>query len=538
MKIINTESSMPMKNIKPILLLVFCLTLLLAAGCGTQETKYNPDSTVSITLSSEPSTLDPAMTYGLHESNVELMLFEGLTRLDENSVAQPALAESWDISADMLTYTFHLRPGIQWSDGTPITAQDFVYSWLRSLDPQTGCGNAYMLFDLLNAEAYNSEEADASQVGVKALDDSTLQVTLREPAAYFLSLTAFHVFYPVPRQVVSEASDTWASNHNTIVGCGPFKIVKWAHASEIILEKNEKYWNSSAVISDCIKMPISESKSTRLTMLESHLTDLILDPPSADQNRLAEMGLYQIVPMLGTTYYIFNVSKPPFDNIEVRKAFSMAVTREALVSQVVRNGKQPAVTFIPPGMKSGGRDFAQDAGCLVTEDPVQAKKVLDESGYKGEPVTILYNTSEQNKAISEAIQAMWKDSLGVEAELTNQETKVFYDTREHGYYQVAIANWVADFDDPTNFLDVFTDKTNDAQYHNPAYNRLMKLAHKEINPARRLDYLHQAEKMLFDDCVMIPLFYTNQIVVANPKLKGYFCSPMGTIDLIKAYKEK
>ncbi|ORT99170.1 Oligopeptide ABC transporter, periplasmic oligopeptide-binding protein OppA [Anaerovibrio sp. JC8] len=174
----------------------------------------------------------------------------------------------------------------------------------------------------------------------------------------------------------------------------------------------------------------------------------------------------------------------------------------------------------------------------MVEDPIQARKVLDASGYKGEAVTILYNTNEQNKAIAESIQTMWSNALGVNVDLTNQETKVFYDTREKGEYQVACANWIADFADPVNFLDVFTTKDNDAQYHKPEYNALVAAAHKEVDPLKRWAILHEAEKMLFDDYVIIPLYYTTQVLVVNPKFKGYFCSPMGTIDLIKAYKEK
>ncbi len=525
-----------MKKITSITILLLCLTWFIT-GCDN-EPKYNPDTTISMALSSEPSSLDPAMTYGLSESTVELAIFEGLTRLDEHNIPQPALAERWEITPDGLTYTFHLRQNIKWTDGTPITAHDFVYSWCRALNPDTGCGNSYMLFNILNAEEYNSGEATEAEVGLKALDDQTLQVTLKEPAAYFLNLTAFHAFYPVPKHIVDNAPDTWASNSNTIVGCGPFKIIKWAHASEIILERNETYWNSEIVKSDHIKMPISESRSTRLTMLESHLTDLIIDPPAADEERLTQKGLYKTTPMLGTSYYVFNVTKPPFDKVEVRKAFAMSIARQDLIDKVIKNGKKPAYTFVPPGITVDNKDFISESGHLIEEDVQQAQKLLKSSGYNGEPITILYNTSEVNKAISEAIQAMWKTNLGVEVELTNQETKVFYDSREHGQYQVAIANWVADFADPLNFLDVFSDKTNDAQYHNPAYNQLMALAHKEINPHKRLEYLHQAEKMLFDDCVIIPLYYTNQVLVVNPAFKDYICSPMGTIDLIKAYKEK
>lgn len=523
---------------KRTLLMFFALLMCLGiiSGCGSNN--GSSDKTISMALSNEPSSLDPAMTYGLTEGTVQLQLFEGLTRLDEKGVVQPALAEKWEISPDGQTYTFHLRQGIKWSDGTPITAKDFVYSWLRVLDPALGSGNAYMLFNIAGAEDYNSEKGSVEKVGVKALDDNTLEVKLTEPAEYFLDLTAFHAFYPVPKHIVEGKSDTWASNYDTIVGCGPFKITKWDHSSEIVLEKNENYWNPDVVASNTIKMPISESKSTRLTMLESKNTDMVLDPPPADEDRLKAQGLYKVEPQLGTTYYVFNVTKAPFDKLEVRKAFAMAVTRQDLIDKVIRNGKTAANTFVPIGIVHDGKDFAKEGGSLIVEDGAQAKKLLDASGYKGEPVTILYNTNEVNKAIAESIQAMWKNTLNVNVELMNQETKVFYASRENGEYQVATANWIADFADPVNFLDVFTAKDNDAQYHNEEYNAIMKAAHKEVDPARRLVLLHQAEKKLFDDCVIIPLYYTSQVIAVDPNFQGYFFTPMGIPDLIKAYKTK
>ncbi|MDO4204477.1 MAG: peptide ABC transporter substrate-binding protein [Selenomonadaceae bacterium] len=512
--------------------------LLLIAGCGGSRYSSAPKDTVSMVLSSEPSTLDPAMTYGLAESNVQVELFEGLTRLDEKGVPQPALAERWDISPDGRTYTFHLRPGICWSDGTPITADDFVYSWQRVLDPKVGCGNAYMLYPILNAEEYNTEEAKTESLGLKALDPTTLQVVLKNPTAYFLDLTAFHVFYPIPKHIAAKASDTWASNYETIVGCGPYTITRWVHSSEIVLMKNEKYWNKDNVRSSCIIMPISETKSTRLTIVESGQADLMLDPPSADEDRLKEKGLYRVEPILGTTYYVFNVTKPPFDNPLVRKAFALAVSREDMVKTIIRNGRSAAYGLVPPGMMTAGRDFRQEGGQLMKDNAVLAKEFLAKSGYKDEPVAILYNTNEMNKAVAESIQDMWKDVLGVNAALTNQETKVFYDTRENGDYQVATTNWVADFADPANFLEVFSDKTNDAQYHDPEYEAIIAAAQQEIDPAKRLAILHKAEKKLFDDCVIIPLFHSSQPMVVHPAFKGFFCSPMGIIDLTHAYREE
>lgn len=525
------------KTLNIISIIALFISLLITSACSNERYSSAPKDTISMVLSAEPSSLDPAMTYGIAESNIEVEIFEGLTRLDANNTAQPALAESWDISPDGLTYTFHLRQGICWSDGTPITAEDFVYSWQRALAPATGCGNAYMLYPIAGAEEYNNDEAGPEALGLKAIDSRTLQVVLKNPAAYFIDLTAFHVFYPVPRHVTENAPDTWASNYETIIGCGPYRITRWVHSSEIVLEKNELYWNKDNVRSSTIIVPISESPSTRLTIVESGQADIMLDPPPADEDRLKKKGIYRIEPMLGTTYYVFNVTKPPFDDANVRRAFSLAAARENLVNNVLKTGKVPAYAFVPPGIIYEGKDFRSEGGNLIEENPDKAKEILASSSYNGEPVTILYNTSEMNKAISESLQAMWKNSLGANVELANQEKKVFFATRENGEYQVAIANWVADFADPINFLEVFSDTSNDAQYHDDTYNSLIEAINQEADPHKRLKIMHEAEKKLFNDCVIIPFFFISQPIVINPGFKGYFFSPMGVIDLTQAYRE-
>ena len=212
-------------------------------------------------------------------------------------------------------------------------------------------------------------------------------------------------------------------------------------------------------------------------------------PPTADEDRLRDKGLYRVEPILGTTYYLFNVTKPPFDNPMVRKAFALAVTREDMVKTIIRNGRSPAYALVPSGIVNGGKDFRQEGGKLMTDNATLAKELLNKSGYHGEPVAILYNTNELNKAVAESIQAMWKNVLGVKAELINQETKVFYDTRENGDYQVATTNWIADFADPATFLEAFSDKTNDAQYHVPEYDAIIAAAQQETDPVKRMQEL-------------------------------------------------
>lgn len=515
-----------------------CLLMLVLSGCGTEK-----NDTVSYALEAEPASLDPAMTTGLAEANVQAELFEGLTRLDRDNQPQPALAERWDISPDGKTYTFHLRPGITWSDGTPITAHDFVYSWMRVIDPAVASPNAYMMFIIDGAEAFSKKQGSAEDVGIKAPDDRTLQVRLKNPTAYFLNLTSFHCYYPVPEALVRANPDTWAANAGGFVGCGPFTLEKWIHSSEITVKKNPAYWDAGHVRSDYLDFPISESQSTRLTLVESGQANMMVEPPPAEQQRLESLGLYQVAPYLGTYYYVFNTQKAPFDDVRVRKAFALAMEREGLVKHIVRGRKEAAYAWVPPGMKNPatGQDFRKEGGNLQEENAEQAQQLLKEAGYdeSHQPeVTILFNTNEMHKAVAEAVQAMWKKNLGVQVELTNQEAKVYLASRTQGNYQVARASWVADYADPMTFLDVFADEDNDAQYHNEAYLDRVRKAKEEKDPGLRMQYMHQAEQILFDDCVLIPIYYTTQPFVVQPYVKGYHWSPLGLIDLKEAYIEK
>jgi len=528
-----------MKCLHTLLCLVSVLLLLLCAGCSA-VTKLD---SVSFVLEAEPASLDPAKTTALAESIPELHLFEGLTRLDRDNVPQPALAERWDISPDGKTYVFHLRPGIRWSDGTPITAADFEYSWKRVADSATASENAYMMFPIVNAEAFSKGEAAADDMGVTAVDDRTLRVTLKNPTAYFLNLTAFHCYYPVPRRLVEEKPDTWAADAEGMIGCGPFVIKKWIHSSEITFEKNPQYWDADHVRMSHMEFPISDSQSTRLTLVESHQANMMVEPPPADQTRLEQMGLYKTAPFLGIYYYVFNVTKPPFDDKLVRKAFALSIQRQSLVQHIVRGEKQAAYAWVSPGMTdpATGRDFREEGGNLMTEDSVQAKEALQQAGYnEAHPlpsVTLLFNTSEMNKAIAESMQAMWKENLGVDVSLMNQETKVFMATRSKGDFQVARASWIGDYADPMTFIDVFFDEENDAQYHNKAYNAYVTAAKTTVDDKVRMEAMHKAEQILFDDYVIIPVYFTTQPYVVQPYVKGYAWSTLGTVDFKEAYVE-
>lgn len=526
---------------RTLLVLLFIAAMTLTAGCGKSAEN---GQVFRYALEAEPATLDPAKSTAIPESLVELQIFEGLTRLDAQDQPAPGAAESWDISADGLTYVFHLRPNAKWSNGSPVTAQEFEFAWKRALSPEFASENAYMLFPVKNARAYNEQKVPADQVGVRAIDAHTLEVRLEQPTAYFLSLTAFHVFYPVHQAIVAANPDTWAADSTTLIGNGPFKIAGWLHSSKIEFSKNEHYWDAAAVKLTAMNWPISDSQTTRLALMENRQVDMIVEPPVAEHDRLSQTGLLKISPYLGIYYYVFNTQQAPFDNLKVRQAFALALSREPLVKNVVKGGKQPAYAWVAPGLvnPASGRDFREEGGDYAAEDAALARRLLAEAGYPGgqglPPVTILYNTGELHKSIAEAVQEMWKQNLGIAVAVTNQESKVFLESRSGGRFQLARASWTGDYADPMTFLAVFSDKNNDANYHNPAYNRLIAQAQSAIDQQVRMPAMHQAEKLLFDDAVIIPIYYTTQPFLAQPYVKGYFWSVLGLADFKTAYIEK
>lgn len=516
--------------------LIVCLTAFMA-GCGSNDAK---DDTVRLALSGEPASLDPGKTTAIDDSNVELQIFEGLTRMGLDQKLKPGVAESWEISPDGLVYTFHLRHDAKWSDGEPVTAKDFVYAWKRVLDPKTASQNAYLLYPIKNAEEFYEGKVGMDAVGIKALDDYTFQVTLKAPTAYFLAMTAKNVYYPVPKHVVEKEPEKWASEAN-VVGNGPFMVSGWVHSNKIEFKKNDNYWDKDKVKLTYMVWPISESQVTRLNMVESGEANIALEPPISETDRLKKEGIYHVAPYLGTYYYEFNVSVKPFDNVKVRKALSMAIDREALVKNVIKGDKTPAYAFVPPGLEDPvtGKDFREEGGKYVEYNPEKAKQLLAEAGYpdgNGFPqVTLLYNTNEMHKAVAEAIQAMWKQNLNIDIQLVNQETKVYFDTRNSSDFMICKANWIGDYLDPLTFVDVYTDPNNESKYKNQELNNLVRTAQNTDNQQVRMDALHKAEKIFMNDAVIIPIYYVTQPYVAKPYVKNYTWGLLGDVDFKEAY---
>lgn len=470
-------------------------------------------------ICTEPETLDPAKATGVPEGTIALQLFDGLTRYDEKQEIKPAVAESWQISSDGLIYTFKLRDA-KWSSGESIKAQDFVFSWLRVLAPETASEYAYQLFYVQGAEDYNSGSGKKEDVAIKALDDRTLQVTLEKPAPQFLGLTALYTLYPVHEKSVL-AADDWFTDPAGYISNGPFKMVSWDHNQKIVLEKNPNYWDAANVKLNRLEIYLIDSVDTGFNMFKTGQLDFQDEVPVQEIAAMKGDKELQIAPDTSLYFYRFNVTRRPFDDVRVRKALAMAIDRQELVDHVLMAGEKPAFAFVPFGFNDAdGKDFRQNTGNLFDENLAEAQKLLAEAGYpegRGFPgATILFNTNENHRIIAEAIQQMWKKNLGIEVALQNTEWQVYLARERNGDFDMARAGWSPDYLDPMSFIDLFvTDGGNNyTGWGNAAYDALVDEANSTSYQKDRMEAMRQAEKILMDEMPIMPIyFYTNASLI-------------------------
>lgn len=471
----------------------------------------------------EPETLDPALLTGALEGRIVAALFEGLTQYHPKDLSPtPGIATHWDISEDGLTYTFHLRKSC-WNNGEPLTAHDFVYSWRRALEPETAADYAYQLYYIKNARQFNEGTlTDFSQVGVRALDNYTLEVRLERPTAFFLDLTSFPTLMPVNRRCVERYGDGWTRPEN-MVSNGPFRLVEWRINNRIRMEKNPLYWDAQRVRLSSIDALTIESINTGFNVYETGGADYLFGLPLPLVEVLREREDCHTDVYLATYFLRFNVTTPPLDDVRVRKALAMAVNKEAIVKYVTRGGEMPATTLVPPGMP----DYQPPEG--LPFDPEEARRLLAEAGYPGGQgfpnIEYLFNTSEANKDIAEVIQQMWKEYLGIDITLVNQEWKVFLSTVKNLDYQIARGNWIGDYVDPNTFLDMFVTNggNNRTGWGDPRYDHLIGAAAEERDRKKRMEIFQEAERILVEEEIpILPIYYHVSFNIYRPYVMGVY----------------
>lgn len=538
-----------MKRLSILAILLLCVVLLFT-GCNgaTRENgeAVPGDEMVLIhNVGTELETMDPHLATGVPEMTTMLQIYEGLTRLNNDSMPDLAAAESYEVSEDDLVYTFYLRDGFVWANGEALTASDFELSWKRALDPELAADYAYMLYYIKGAEAYNVGEGSADDVMVEALDEKTLQVTLEAPTPFFLSLVAFATYYPLYQPAIEADPDGWHLSADTIVGNGPFKYDSWG-PGQMEFVPNEYYWDASAVILDRLIFTMVENESTELTMFETGEIDVTHTVPGPEIPRLQQTGELHIFPYFGTYYFIFQVEKSPLDDVRVRKALTLAIDREALVTNVTQGGQLPAYAFVPSGIpEHDGSDFREKGGDFFAMDVEAAQQLLADAGYPGGAgfphVEILYNTSEMHKMISEAIQEMWKQNLGIEnVTLTNQEWGVYLTSRDEGDFMIARAGWIGDYLDPFTFLDMWVTGggNNNSQWGNAEYDQLINDVRMVDDEIVRMEMMHRLEDILMDEMPIMPIYYYTLPMMVKDYVKGYSKAAVGGLDFKSAYIEK
>jgi oligopeptide transport system substrate-binding protein len=520
------------------------LSLLIAAGlpaCSQGESNVesgNRDGILHFGNGAEPQSLDPHVISGSPEVTISRTLFEGLVTTNPHSLEiEPGVAQRWEFSDDRRVITFFLNPRARWSNGDPVTAQDFVWSFQRALTPALGNQLAYTLFPIVNAQEYASGTiTDPDAIGIKALDEHTFELTMNNPTPYFLSLLAGYTAFPVHRPTleahgeVTDRFTPWTRVGN-MVSNGPFKLQEWQLHRQLRVVKSETYWDAENVsLNGVVFYPVenvtSEERMFRVGQL--HYTERVPLNKVPDYRALPNSP-YRQAPMLGTYYFLFNTLRPPVDDARVRRALAQAIDRDTLVATILQGSELPSASFTPPGIP-GYQPLK-----LLEYDPQAARRLLAEAGYpdgRGWPgLEFIYNTSENHRKVAVAIQQMWKDVLNIDVTLANQEWKVFLDTLNEMDFQMARMGWIGGYLDPNTFLGKFiTDGgTNRTAFSDARYDEIMQqLAPTAKTPEQRLQLLIEAETILMEQVPIIPIYTYNSKHLVQSSVKGV---PSNVLDL-------
>jgi oligopeptide transport system substrate-binding protein len=523
------------------------------SGGGAVSTKAN---TANAVFGSEPNTIDPALNSAVDAAIYLQHAFEGLYKYqDAGTNAAPGInyaqavpgmaanAPAKTVNADgTVTLVYTLRNGLKWSDGSTFGAEDIVYTWQRLVDPATAADYSYMIDMVINANEIMAGEKDKSTLGVKAIDATTLEVSLTYDCPFFDEIMCFPATFPVKKSVIESAGDQWTFSPSTYISNGPYRLKEWVHNSYILFEKNPNYY-ASVSGPEFLRFTLMDDENAQLAGFRSGEIDFIQYVPTDEIPTLLASGELNVTDYLGTYYVSFNTQKAPFDNALVRKAFTLAIDRNFIVNQITRTGQKPASGFVPSGMSDAvaGSDFRETGGNYYSvadadyqNNVAEAKRLLAQAGYpdgRGFPVVeYLYNTNDGHRAVGEALQNMWHTTLGVNVTLNNQDWAVFLDTRKTGGYSIARDGWIGDYNDPINFLDMYLagGGNNNSQYVSKEYDDLIAQAKGTAVQADRMKYLHQAEDILVgQDMAVGPLYFYTRYYMLSARVKGMYYTPLG-----------
>lgn len=515
--------------------LLFVILSFYFSSCQQNSAQKN---TLRINISTEPPTLDPRIAYDLTSYNVLKMLFEGLVR-DGDQGVEPALAESYSISEDGKTYTFYLREA-NWSNGDSIVADDFVYTLRWMVSPQNPSPNAIFFYPIVNALLAKKGEVDLSSVGITAIDKKTLVIQLEKPIPYFLDLLTF--FFPVNHKI-DQQNPKWSANVETYVSTGPFILNQWKHHDQLEVVKNPLYWDVDAVKLAKVHMIMVNSLDTELSMFENGDLDWAGRPlspglPPDSLSSLRTSGQLKNNRWAANMFLTVNTTKYPFNNANIRKAFAYAINRNELNTHLFQEQEEPALSILPPQMQLTSTPYFND-GDVETAKRYFKKGLVELNIPKAQfpKVTLIFNTTEIQLKLAQAIQEQWRKALGVNVELKHYEWKVYLDEVDKKEFQIARFGIQAGYNDPMTFLEVFAELThplNRTNWHDKIYTKLIDSSFYQ-KPAERKETLTEAEKILMDEMPIIPLFFSGMTYLQNPRLEGIRFSPVGLIDVSRSY---
>lgn len=527
-------------------LIAIALVLIMAFsvfGCTTSTEDFE----IAVNFASEPNTIDPALNSAVDGAVMINHIFEGLYKWvdDGSGNATLALGQAKEVTpnADKTVYTVKLRDDIKWSDGKDVIAADFVYAWQRLVDPNTAADYCYMADIILNANEIMAGEMDKSELGVKAIDEKTLEITLHTACPYFEEIMAFPALMPIRSDIIEQYGDQWTFSPETYIGNGQYKMAEWSHNEFIKLVPSETYYDVDKLGPKVIKFALMDDTNAIYAAYRSGSLNFIQEVPVDEIPGLLSSGELKVHPYLGTYYCCFNTSKAPFDDVRVREAFSLVIDRNYIVENVTKTGQKPATAFVPSGISDApgtkddfravGGDYMDVSAEKYQENCERARQLLAEAGYpngEGFPIVeYLYNTSDNHRLIGEALQNMWQTELGVTVNLVNQEWNTFLDTRKNGDYSIARNGWIADYNDPMSFLDMWLTGggNNDAQYSNPDYDALIMQAKSTSDLAERMSLMHQAEDILMGQDVVHAAIYFYTDKYMSQGIKGMYFTPLG-----------
>ncbi len=546
------------KRILPLLLTAAMVAGL--AGCGSSAAKETTaasdnnqttaesteagsttgEKILKVQVGPDPETVDPALNSAIDGGNMILHAFEGLLTLDENGQLKEGQAESWETSEDGLTWTFHLRDGLKWSDGTDLTAKDFVYSWQRVCDPNVAAPYAETVLGMV--KGYDEAVAgDITKLDVQAPDEKTVVVNLANPCSYFGELAAFATLNPVQQATVEANGDAWATSADTYISNGPFMMTEWVPGSHITFSKNPNYWNAEAIKLDKLEFELIEDSNAAYSAYTSGEVDMIKDVPTEEIPSLQGNDDFHVEPIIGTYYVSLNLQKEYFQDARVRKALSLAIDRNYVANTLMQGTYSPASSIVGPGwLDTDGSSFAENANGgtpYIDNDNFdanleEAKKLLEEAGYpngEGFP-QIEYTTNDvgYHKVVAEYLQQAWA-AIGIDLKVNIVEWASFTPMRRNGEFDVARNGWVGDYTDPSNILELFctTNGNNDGKYTNADFDAAIEDSRVTTDATTRSADLHKAEDTLMNDAGCIPIAYYNDFWLQSSKITGSWHSANG-----------